>query len=453
MTKSKKGTINCLNVKELKRRKICGKGKLCLYAALLLFALGSCSEPGDVGMELLPTTDLIKVGSVVDKNIQAYTFQEGNVRSDEAPKSLLGSMNDPTFGKISIDLATQFRIQSFPSKFKNATADSVVLYLYYRNVYGDTSTVQKLKVYELQQSISIDDSSYTHDDLSKLASPVLLGEKQFKPKVARDSTTRDTLYQLLSIKLDNSLASKLITADSLDMINSDVFLNYFKGLYVQAEQVQQTGAIISLELQSSSSFQGSALVLYYRNNTDTLNYAYRCTSFSARLNSAKHDYSQTAFYPNLNKETVTDSLIYIQPLGGLESKVYIPGLERWRDSTNIAINKAEIIFQVDTTTSNYRKFPLPSQLFLTVVKGDERPRPPADYYFYPLYYGGYLRSDYAYHFNITQHLEEIIKGKTENQGFYLTTAQKNSQVNRVVLKGSTSKVGIKMVVTYSKFFQ
>jgi len=71
----------------------------------------------------------------------------------------------------------------------------------------------------------------------------------------------------------------------------------------------------------------------------------------------------------------------------------------------------------------------------------------------PLYYGGYLFADKTYRFNITQHLQSIIDGDTGNNGFYLTPSNKNSEMRRVVLKGSGSAMGIRMVITYSKFNQ
>jgi hypothetical protein len=50
-------------------------------------------------------------------------------------------------------------------------------------------------------------------------------------------------------------------------------------------------------------------------------------------------------------------------------------------------------------------------------------------------------------------MQQIIDGEAENHGFFLTTARKNSEANRVVLKGSNSETGIKLVITYSKFLE
>ena len=59
--------------------------------------------------------------------------------------------------------------------------------------------------------------------------------------------------------------------------------------------------------------------------------------------------------------------------------------------------------------------------------------------------------DYTYRFNITQHLQLLIEEEAKYYGFYLTPAIKESEANRVILKGSKSSTGIKLGITYTKF--
>ncbi len=437
----------------------------------LFIAITSCNEPSNFGIEVFPKNDLITVKNVViEDEISSFTFRDDSVQTDEPAKNLLGSFNDPKFGSTTIDFATQFRLQFFPDYGESPQADSIKLYLYYRSIYGDTITTQKLKVYELESPLDVDADYYQNVDLKSFASNYLLGEIELIPKVSLDTVYADTSYQLITIPLDISLAEKLITADSTQMINNDVFLEYFKGLYVETEVLtEEGGTILYLDAVSSSSFQGSALVVYYNNEEireiaegdSSLTMPFVVTSYSARVNSYTHDYSNTPFEDNLNQEIEEDSLIYVQATGGLKSRILIDNLISWRDSVNVAINKAELIFQVDTiplegqsildTASYPFDFAPPQQLLLTVVDENGKEFLPRDYYFSPTFYGGYLGADYTYHFNITQHLQEILDGNTDNYGFYLTPSNKNSEANRVVLKGSSSETGIKLLVTYSKF--
>ena len=436
------------------------KNQFLAAIVLIITALTSCEEQSSIGVEVLPAGDLITTKNTIQENIRSFTFSEDSIRTDEASHSLLGSFTDSIFGNTTIGFATQFRLYGFPEFGKNPKADSVKIYLYYRIVYGDTTTYQKFNVYELESPLDVD-SRYTQTtDLMSMTSGYKIGELEYKPKIKQDSTTKDTFYQLINIPLDISIGEKLINADSLDMVNNDVFLEYFKGLYIETEkQNGRGGAILSLEAVQQGSFNGSALVLFYSNDSvrsaaggDTsLIMPYIISTFSARVNNITHDYTETPFYQNLNAETVQDSLIYVQATGGLKSRILIDGLSSWKDSVNTAINKAELIFQIDTVASQIDKYPPPIQMLFTVVDENGKEFLPKDYVFSPSFYGGGLRKDYTYHFNITQHLQEIIDGKTGNYGFYLTPAQKNNEANRVVLKGSTSKTGIKLIITYSKF--
>lgn len=436
-----------------------------IFAALfvLVFALSSCNEQSSLGVEILPDGDLINIRStIIKEDISSFTHRENGIPTDEASRSLLGSFSDSIFGNTTIDFGAQFRLFTFPDFGTNAKADSMQLYLYYRVIYGDTITPQNISVYELETALDID-ASYDQDvDLKSMASTTLLGELEFTPRVFLDSIYSDTVYQVIKVPIDVSLAEKLLSADSLTMVNNDSFLEYFKGLYIESKKLtDQGGAVITLEAASSSStgFQGSALVLFYSNDDikteaggdSSLIMPYIITPFSARVNHIEHDYTGAPFYGNLDSETVQDSLIFVQSTGGLKSKINIDDLSSWGDSVNTAINKAELIFQIDTVASQVHQFTPPLQLLFTVLDEDGVEFLPIDYVFSPTFYGGQLRSDYTYHFNITQHVQQIIDGNSTNYGFYLTTSQKNNQANRVVLKGSTSTTGIKLLITYSKF--
>ncbi len=442
---------------------------------ILLFAtfFTACNKDSDIGIELLPKGDFIEVKNVVIKDdFSAYTYREDSIRTDMPAYSLLGSFSDSLFGITTIDMATQFRIISFPDFGTNPQVDSIKLYLYYKTFYGDTLTNQRFKVYELIDDIYADIEEdgisyrypyYQNVDLKSKASSEVLGEIEYRTKVTLDSTKKDTLYQLIAIPLNNSLGEKLLSIDSAQMTNTDDFINHFKGLLVESTPVaQQGGNIISLQTVSNDYFRGSALVLYFHNDDlkstsggdSTQLMPYLITTESARVNHIGHDYSGSPFYAQLNSQAVEDSLIYVQPTGGLKALINIEGLSSWADSTDIAINKAELVFQVDTIASQVHRFPPPRSLLFTYINENGSISMPYDYSFYPGYYGGFLNTnDYTYRFNITQHLQQIIDGTVQNRGFYLTTGERNYEANRVVLKGSTSATGIGLYITYSKINQ
>ncbi len=435
---------------------------LALLVALMA-VLNACKDTSDLGMGLLPSDDLIDVKNIVENdNFSAYTFTEDSIQTDEAPKSLLGSFYDPVFGLTTINFATQFRLFDMPDYGTNPVVDSVKLYLYYTGVYGDTVTPQTFRIYELESALDVDQNYRQDINLKNYASDVPIGEIIYTPVVMLDSASQDTFYQRIAVPLDHSLGEKLVNAPDSVMVSNDDFLEYFKGLMIESEpRNSEGGSILTLEAEYSSTFFGSRLAVFYNNDEnaaeeepDTLVNSFVISPFSARVNSIDHDYSVTAFYEGLNQEINPDSLIYVQPTGGLKAKINIDQLSSWRDSANIAINKAEIIFQVDTLASEVDKYPPPVQLLFTYIDEEGVENLPADYWFSPLYYGGVLdTTNYTYRFNITQHLQQILEGTVPNNGFFLTTARKSSEAKRVVIKGSNSETGIQLNVTYSKYLQ
>ena len=456
------------------RRKLEKSGKLAIVFTVLAFALWNCADdPNSTGMELLPGSDLKTVGQSVEKeSIGAYTENDERIRTDEPNFNLFGTFNDPVFGKTTADLAFHVRLASYPNFDETIQVDSLVLYLLYKEIYGDTTTMQSLKVYELVEDIYLDttdasgagDYPYYQDvDLKALASPTPVGELDFYPVFRLDSTETDTLIQELAIKLDDALAQKLYEADSLDMINNDAFVNFFKGLYVESQDLSSGGALMSLYTLAT----GSNLTMHYTKVTDTLvtdslQFVYRINANSARVSSFRHDYSTTAFADQLVEHPESpDSLIYLQTMGGLRAKIDIPTLDNWRDSvsgdSNIIINKAALVFQVDTVASDYHNYRVPSAIVLRAIDGEKTEEQdgylylPSDFGVSSALYGGRFNPEEAtYTFNITHHLQNIIDGDVTNYGFYLSTLFRNERARRVVLKGASSHAGIRLEVTYTK---
>ncbi len=453
------------------KRKLEKSGKLAIVFTLLAFMLWNCGEdPNSTGMELLPGSDLKTVGQSIEKeSIAAYTEIDGPLKTDEPNFNLFGTFNDPVFGKTTADVAFHVRLPGYPNFDETIQVDSLVLYLLYKEIYGDTTTMQSLKVYELVEDIFLDtiaatgsgDYPYYQDvDLKALADPTPIGELDYYPVFRMDSTATDTLIQELAIKLDNSVAEKLFQADSLDMVNNDAFVNFFKGLYVESQDLSSGGALMSLFTLAT----GSNLTMHYTKVTDTLvtdslQFVYRINANSARISSFRHDYSTTEFADQLVEHPESpDSLIYLQTMGGLRAKIDIPTLDNWRDSvsgdSNIIINKAALVFQVDTVASDYRQYRIPAGLILTGIdKIDEKEKEylPADFSLSSSLYGGrYNPTSATYTFNITHHLQNLIDGELENYGFYLGPSFRNERARRVVLKGASSHVGIRLEVTYTK---
>lgn len=453
-------------IRKLVKNKIKMTLRLALAIIIPALTFTACSEQSDLGIEILPGEDLINVKSLTIKDdITSYTALEESLISSGGV-SLLGSFNDPDFGSTNIDFATQFRMLYYPdwngsedgSGFgTNPVVDSLIFYIYYQGVYGDTITPQNIKVYELISDLDVDEE-YTQDiDLESMASDELLGEIEFTPKIKIDTTRQDTLYELIKIHLDPSLGEKLLNLDSTMMASNDTFLEAFKGLYLDCEEIPDAiGGLLTLRTVSTNSLLLSHLRLYYNNEEnmavteepDTMFQHYVVTENSARVNSIVHNYTSAPF-----NRTVNDKL-YVQPTGGLKGHFYIDGWESWQDSANIGINKAELVFRVDTIASDIHNYAPPAQLVVTFIDDNGDEKLPGDFYYNPRYFGGALNSNYEYRFNITQHMELMMADSVGNNGFYISTGRRTFYPNRVILEGGHEEgKGIELNITYSTFLQ
>ena len=443
--------------------------------ALIVITLWGCNEDMDkTGYDLLLPGDLVSARKVsIDKgSISSHTVLDERLRTNKPELSLLGTFNDPVFGKTTNDFAYQFRMPVYRD-LTGVTIQSLTLTLLYHTTYGDIVTPQNLKVYELNDSLDADAVYYQDIDLKSMTKDQVLAEMSYVPKFRIDTTTQDTLFNIIKFTLDTSLAQRLIefTVPATEEFPNDRFIEYFKGLYIEAGDLDQGGSIMKIVpgvVDAKKKILNTEMKLYFYkagatklDSTTLDSMIYSVNSASARVSRFEHDYTTTSFAANLNNLEQQDSLIYLQTTGGLSSKIFIPQLNLWKDSTNCAINKAELILQVDTSYIETLLMPPPEKLILSLIDSVggiySKKRTlifPSDVAFSEEYYGGtYNKKDGTYRFNLAKHLQEIIKKvqyKDKNYGFYLTTDDKNAIFRRVVLKGATSKTGIRFDITYSK---
>jgi len=420
-------------------------------AILLLSVMAWGCQKGDqsLGLNLLPGVKILDTYYYPgDANITTSIFTDTKIRVDRPRYNLLGSFNDPLFGRTDAAFAAQFRLRYYPAFTATSAVDSIVLRMNYKKIYGDTVSPQTIQVYELTGDLNFDAKYLSSFNIKSLASSEIIGTHTFTPTFRTDSLKTDTVEQVISVRLKNSFGTYLLGIDTAKMKTNDLFLTVFKGLYIGANPVSRKGTLVSIDAPSTR------IILYYHDaNSDTLGIDYRVTENSANVSSYFHDfYTQAKFKSNLDKENNTDSLIYIQPTGGIKAKISVPSLSAWKDSTKYAINKATLTFHADTIASDYRRYAMPMRLYLMAIDSTGTEVFPADSQLSSDYYGGFFYAPTAtYSFNVTQHLQQIIAGKIKNNGFFLVQSDRNNTAQRVVLKGYGSSKPVDLNISYTRY--
>lgn len=413
-----------------------------------LLITGCKSGDESLGKGLIPGSTAVYAKNYSESTtIQSFTFTDEKIRVDNPTFNYIGSFNDPLFGRTDGGFAAQYRLYSNPDFDKTAVLDSTVLRLTYKRIYGDTTTVQTLNAYELTGDLNFDAYYLSSFKLKSLASPALLGSVSFIPKFKTDSAVTDTTSQYIRFKLDPAFGNRLLKMDSLQMTSNDEFLKHLKGIYIEAAPVNRRGTLIGLTTT------GSAVGIYYHTATkDSLFSSYNVTANSANIASYSHDYSKSSFYPHLNQEVIQDSLNYVQPTGGTKVKINIPSLAKWKDSTQYVVSRAALTVFVDTLASDPQRFTIPTTLYLKYIDNTGTEVFPQDSQLSSTYYGGtYDVTTASYTFNITRHLELIMRKEIDNTSLYLVSADRKGSPYRVVLKGANSTKPMQLYIKYTRY--
>lgn len=430
--------------------------KLCAVAALYS-VLFSCKEPDIIGMEIQPANEKLNVEFCDTISLIAYSQKEDSIRSDETALNLLGSNNDPVFGKNNAGFYTQIRLSSNNAVFDSLpVVDSIVLSLAYKGVYGDTNALQKVNVYELAEDIYKDNAYYSNREF--LTAGIVLGTKTFIPK-PKDSVKvgASTLAPQLRIRLNDDFGNKIFAASgSGSLSDNSNFVKFIKGIYVSSASAAGEGGIMYFDLLNSQ----SKITLYYHNSAaDSLKYDFVINENCARINHFNHskylyadNYLQSEIYGDTLKG---ENTLYLHSMAGIKIKLRFPYIKDLAKNGKIAVNKASLVIPIDTNDVTSGYYAPPAQLVLIEEK-DGLIRFLIDQYDgIPVYGGMYNSAKKEYKFNISRHIQQIIDGYKDNNSLSLVvwTSDRPNTANRVVLNGTKSQTDkLRFQITYTKLY-
>ena len=414
-----------------------------LVAAVVF--LGGCKNNEEVGLEITPPGE--RFTYTVDRAavVRTTTFRQDSLTSERRSNVLLGTMNDPVFGLSKASFMTQLRLSTNDVNFgSEIVLDSVRLLIKYKSAYGDTTSLQKIRIYELQESLYYDSTYYSNIDPAfyiKDGNPV--AEFEYYPTPGADS---------LFIPVHEDLGYKILRADSVHLADNPAFLKYFKGLFLTAEPTDGTGAITYFNLQGGK----SRMILYYRNSAaDSLSYELVVNNNCTWVNLFDHDYSGSPIGGVINDSASDHERFYLQAMSGLRGYLNIA----FGDSIlmaaekGVSVNKAELVIPVDPGADN-TAYPRPVALRLFGAKEDGTNSFIDDIFLGDDYYGGYYNvTRKAYIFNIARHVQNLLHpveaDRIENKGLFLTINDDRISAGRVILQNGAGDQGIGLTITYT----
>ncbi len=426
--------------------------------AAVIFFTGCTENPTFLGRDLLPPSDDINIKYDTATLISAMTM-ESLPTSAKSNRLLVGSMRDNAFGYSRAQFMVAMRNLYSLSLGTGVQIDSLVLTFAVDTSYGDV-TPQTIRVFEVDQDLIRDSTFYLTDttyysnaDPTQFYSPVLLGSSVFHPLT--DTTIKVHITNPVYI-------NKFLSSEDSTFISTAKFQDTFKGLFINSTPVSGNGgSIIYVTPDDDAGLSG--LGLYFSNDStraesDSLGYLYPMAfSSTSRANFFTHDYTGSIAGMSLNSQNA-DSLQFISGMAGLIVRLNFPEIQSWRDSGNIAINRAELILPADTTYINSSEFPDRLGL-LTVDKNgsynqvydnvtdqssglDGKTK---------IVFNGYYNDleQHAYVFNIGLQLQSFIRGSTDIMDFVLLSSLNSISAERTILK-SPGPSGIRLRIVYTK---
>jgi hypothetical protein len=410
----------------------------------LLLNLTSCKkDPYSLGLSLLPPTDTLSVLSSDTATVIAYSVLEDSIRTDKTTANILGSFYDPVFGITTASFCTQFMLSTEEVDFgKDPVLDSVVLMLRYSSIYGDSNALQRVRVYELDEDLSMDSIYWSNHKVKYYNT--LLADYTFKPNLKDSNSIFGTkVLPHLRINLSkrtNYFGNKILFAPEDALQNTKNFLKFIKGLYIESAPVSSGGSLISFNINSGV----TALTVYYheKDGEDSLGYSFAINQYCARINTFDHNNYNEAV-PEFKKQVINKDTalgkdqLYLQGLAGVKIKIRLPFIKDYVKSQKIAISNAVLILKNSATDTALAPPPK-----LTIVQLDSVGEMYflVDYTEGPIYYGGsYLASEKSYRFRITRHLQQVLLDNTPNNDLYLLVNNPTSSTlvpNRILGTGT-----------------
>lgn len=409
-----------------------------LLSLLVALSWVSCTKTTPFGADLLEdqsaslaATDTATLRMTVVPEEVPFTSD----RTSTVAYLYVGQLNDPTVGKTTAELFTLLRVgASFTfGDFRNATIDSVIMALRHdsRGFYGDSTQTQTMRVYRLEERL-LQSSPYRAN--VQLRSGVELGNVSFTPK-PRTSTQHPFDASLTAIKiphvrlsLDPAFGKELLSYDSLVYLSDSLFRDKVRGIRITSTTNNQPGAIMAFSTAETDNV--SAITVYYKRSSDKeprrQTFLFRGNN---KYNRFANDFTGSAASQVLNKPNPQQ--MYVKGLGGLRLRVDVPYIKRLG---NVAINKAELVLTVSPVANDFGSLSPAPQLSLTYQPTNDTTAVFANDLLYSLgstgdggfaRFGGFPVDETVngtavkrYHINLTQHLQQMISGKSNTPTYF-----------------------------------
>lgn len=439
---------------------------------MLAVLFSSCKKDHSVlGADVQPEDDLLGAQFSDTTTLYMHTIKHPNSYCFPAETHFLGSNQDPIFGRTDVALYTNFLI---PNSLTNVTfgtdpqlvSAEIILTVPSLDFVGNYTPLS-YSVFPVNTTLTTSVVYYTGND-SLYNKNSLLGTYTGTFSVLNDKF-------VIRIPVDANYAQSILSNPQY-VIDNGTLVNAYKGFYITCEgtalnPANMQGMISKFDLSDAN----SGFYIYYQNGTPSAVKENKIAKFvfsgtgSVKFNNIKYQPVNGANVL-LNKQIVVgdtaagQAALFLKGLAGTKVKFYMPSLKSYADSFKVAVNRAELVLNVDPTyTSPNGQYVPPVALALLAMDSLGRENFVLDQLTTTdaaRYDGTYDAANNRYVFNIARHVQAIFNGTKKNYGFYivvadpsaLTAVKRDNNAARVVIAGTANaSLKPKLNLSYIKF--
>jgi len=343
-------------------------------------------------------------------------------------------------GYTSNSLATQQSVQF----------DSLVMELTYNFRYGDTTSLFDLQVHQLRQPLSSLRAYYNIDSVAYQSTPLI--QQTFRP------STKTGVRQV-RIRLPETIAQPFFQQLNNNTINSaETINNYWKGFAFKTTTANNI--FMGFNLLSE---QTGIRLYYHANDVAQTQYNVRFSLYDVHFSQLTNNISNTPLQTLVNLQDKlpsksTGNTSIVSPGISLYTRLEIPGLSDYvRPERFVGLTRAELLLE-PVRRSRRDNSPPPAQLALyqlneinNVVTGTSQIGNSATYAASNELTELELKDYYS--FDVTQYVNEVIRGQIPNRALLVTiptAGTLRTRVRRVALgdqQNPTDRVRLRLYIT------
>lgn len=403
-------------------------------SAFTVLLLSSCSDdPTNIGIGLLPDEDFVTVISTDTISIKAYTMYDESSVTTNSAELTAGGIRDIYFGTTTCDFVTQLRLIT-PWNDYVYTVDSIFFRFLASKIEGDTSGIHYLRLYETGTLLRDTLDYFSNQDPDTIK---FLGEYLLPPLKA------DSSY---SIRLENWVADYLLRDTSMFLPATKFYTEYFKGLYVGIRS-EADPVLVSMTAADSP----LAITIHFHDTSDAkYTYSFVATERAVNYNLYKHDFTTADPDKQIRhvNDFVTDTVVYLQSLDGVYTRLDLPSLSSFRSQERIAVNEARLYVPALIDGVTFADSLMPPRIFLRYRDADDKLSPIPDLLHDPGFLDGtYYRLKDYYVFNIPTFIQEYLEGEIDNPSvemYYPSSFERNA-----IFKANGNNPTVRLEFSYS----